>query len=665
MKSQTPNCNTTELRLIFVVVVVLYLLWMLVGVSGAAASTGERNLTVQIVPKFNNRPLAFEKFSLTNSTGQTFSVTRLDFLLSDFALRRSNGSWLEQTNWQAFLSLGQDHSSFTVEKIPAGNYNKIRFHVGLRPEINHSKPEQYPATHPLNPVLNGLHWGWAGGYVFFAIEGNWLADGRKISGYSLHLGNDPMLMTVEMPVELKFASNESLQLALNLDRVLDLKITDENSSTHSRKGDDLAESLRKKVERAFSLFPEDGVLRRPDLKSEKNWGVVELHPPKTTTPYRLTFSAQFPVPDLPRDNPLTEEGVELGRHLFNEKFLSVNNQQSCASCHREENAFSDTGKQFSVGAEGQIGARNAMPIFNLAWKKNFFWDGRAATLREQVLMPIQNPIEMHETLERVVTKLTMGGTGVSPVVSGVPPETVGRAGRFPLTNVERQSNSHDEIRRDAEFDGRDARANQDAATPDYPALFERAFGSREITADKIARALEQFILTRVSFDSKFDRAMDGKEELTEEEQRGFQLFVTESDARRGQFGADCFHCHGGPLFQSQTFANNGLDSKFTDHGRFDFTKKDGDKGKFSVPSLRNVAVTAPYMHDGRFKTLEEVVEHYSTGVKRNDTLDPNLAKHPDSGIRLSDDDKRALVAFLKTLTDTRFAQDAREIAKTP
>lgn len=131
--------------------------------------------------------------------------------------------------------------------------------------------------------------------------------------------------------------------------------------------------------------------------------------------------------------------------------------------------------------------------------------------------------------------------------------------------------------------------------------------------------------------------------------------MTEYDPRREQFGADCFHCHGGPLFQSQTFANNGSDGALKDIGREKVTGKAADRGKFATPSLRNIALTAPYMHDGRFRTLEEVVEHYATGMPRNPTLDPNLAKHPDGGVPLSVADKRALVAFLKTLTDAKFA----------
>ena len=144
--------------------------------------------------------------------------------------------------------------------------------------------------------------------------------------------------------------------------------------------------------------------------------------------------------------------------------------------------------------------------------------------------------------------------------------------------------------------------------------------------------------------------------MSDLEKRGYELFITEYDPRREQFGADCFHCHGGPLFQSQTFANNGLDSEFKDLGRAKITGNIFDQGKFSTPSLRNVALTAPYMHDGRFQTLEEVIAHYATGLKRSATLDPNLAKHPDGGVPLNAADQQALVAFLKTLTDEKFVR---------
>jgi cytochrome c peroxidase len=276
-------------------------------------------------------------------------------------------------------------------------------------------------------------------------------------------------------------------------------------------------------------------------------------------------------------------------------------------------------------------------LFNLAWRNSFFWDGRAPALRAQALLPIQDHTEMDESLTNVVAKLrqserkkgTKGEkeTAASDGNSPLPP--------FSLSHPHSASPGVQE-------------------SPDFPALFTAAFGAPEITPEKIGLAIESFVLTLTSFDSKFDRALRGEVEFTDVEKRGFELFMTEYDPRREQFGADCFHCHGGPLFQSQTFANNGLDAEFKDPGRAKATGKDSDQGKFSTPSLRNIALTAPYMHDGRFQTLVEVIEHYSTGVKRSATLDPNLAKHPDGGIRLTETDQRALVAFLQTLTDEKY-----------
>ncbi|MEY3896979.1 MAG: hypothetical protein RLZZ214_2500, partial [Verrucomicrobiota bacterium] len=264
---------------------------------------------------------------------------------------------------------------------------------------------------------------------------------------------------------------------------------------------------------------------------------------------------------------------------------------SCASCHAADAAFSDP-RKFSTGVRGQTGTRNSMPLMNLAWKTSYFWDGRAPSLRAQALMPIQDHTEMDETLERVINKLT--------------------------------------------------------AKSDYPPLFVAAFGPSDISAEKIGLALEQYLLTLTAHDSKFDQALRGKAALSGDEMRGFELFMTEYEPRTGQTGADCFHCHGGPLFSDHQFHNNGLGGD--DPGRAKITGATGDQGKFASPSLRNIALTAPYMHDGRFATLEEVVEHYSSGVLRGPTLDPNLAKHPAGGLNLGTADKAALVAFLKTLT---------------
>jgi cytochrome c peroxidase len=551
-------------------------------------------LRLAVVPRFAGTPLVLDSLANTSAAGQFISVTRLDFLLSGLALHRADGVWVAATNQFAYLNGRAGRTTFTLPSLPAGDYDRVRFHIGVPERDNHANPASLAADHPLNPNVNGLHWNWQGGYVFFAIEGDWIKPDGKRSGYSYHLATDRLLMTVELPVKLDLGADLELGLALNVDQVFSaphrLRITDDFTSTHSRAEDQLADQLHENLQHAFAV--ESVRVVPPSLLAAR--GPVTIEMATNATPYRLTISRFFPQPALPLDNPLTEEGVELGRHLFHDSSLSINNRQSCASCHQAERAFADS-RPYSLGAEGQAGARHAMPLFNLAWKNSFFWDGRAPSLRDQVLRPIQDPLEMHETLTNVVRKL-------------------------------------------------DALASNQV-------LFARAFGTPEITADRIARALEQFLLTRVSHHSRFDRSLAGKAELTEEEKRGFELFNTEYDPRRGQFGADCFHCHGGPLFQSQGFANNGLDAEGKDRGRALVTGKSGDKGRFAVPSLRNVAITAPYMHDGRFTTLEEVVAHYSTGVQRSATLDPNLAKHPDGGLQLGAEDQRALLAFLNTLTD--------------
>jgi cytochrome c peroxidase len=316
-----------------------------------------------------------------------------------------------------------------------------------------------------------------------------------------------------------------------------------------------------------------------------------------TTSYAFTVPAGFPQPALPADNPLTVEGIALGRALFSDARLSGNGTQSCASCHAPTRAFSDT-VALSVGAAGVTGKRNAMPLGNLAWSPRYAWDGSQPRIRDQALAAWTNPIEMQGDPSAVVTRM---------------------AGDAKLGDA-----------------------------------FRAAFGTREITAKRITLALEQYLLTQLSADSKFDRALRGEAQLTDDEKRGFELFATEFDPTRGKRGADCFHCHGGALFTDFTFKDNGLDLAARDTGRALATGKAGDAGKFKTPSLRDVAVTAPYMHDGRFATLEEVVAHYDHGVQRSAALDPNLAKHPDAGLQLSSDDQRALVAFLKTLTDSRF-----------
>ena len=324
------------------------------------------------------------------------------------------------------------------------------------------------------------------------------------------------------------------------------------------------------------------------------------------TPYTLIYPNHVQEPDLNPDNPLTVQGVKLGRMLFHDPILSKDGTQSCASCHNQNNGFSDTA-QFSIGVNGLPGGRQAMGVINMAWNSNgFFWDGRAQLLRHQALLPIQDELEMDEELPNVVAKLS--------------------------------------------------------AQAQYREQFVRAFGSEDITPERMSLAMEQFMNSVISFDSKYDRYLMGLEELTESEERGRQLYFTEYNPFFPEdSGADCQHCHGGSNFENDLYMNNGLDTEenMEDDGFMTVTENPMDKGKFKVTTLRNIALTPPYMHDGRFQTLEEVIAHYNDGIQIAPSLDPALLATTDTGLMLDEQDIADLVAFLHTLTDDNFRTDPR------
>lgn len=310
--------------------------------------------------------------------------------------------------------------------------------------------------------------------------------------------------------------------------------------------------------------------------------VPSAHPPRPT-PYELAVPAGFPAPTIPPDNPLTVEGIALGERLFADPILSVDSTIACASCHLPEHAFSDP-RPFSQGVGGPTN-RHSMPLFNALWSRSFFWDGRAASLEEQALEPVQQAVEMGEDWDRVVAKL------------------------------ERHA--------------------------EYPALFARAFGDALISRRRVVQAIAQFERTLISADSKYDRWLAGQAAFTPAEERGFVLFHTEA--------GDCFHCHVAPLFTDNEFHNTGLELDPRDEGLAALSGKRLDRGKFKTPTLRNVEYTAPYMHDGRFQTLEEVVAHYDAGFHRTVLTDPLLLVRPNLDLNRADQD--ALIAFLKTLSD--------------
>ena len=317
--------------------------------------------------------------------------------------------------------------------------------------------------------------------------------------------------------------------------------------------------------------------------------------------------------NMPEDNVITDWGATLGRVLFYEKALSLNNTLSCASCHHQENNFADP-VAFSVGFEGEVTNRNSMSLTNARYYEHekFFWDERAATLEDQILIPIQDHIEMGLTIDEMISRLE--------------------------------------------------------DRPYYALLFEKAFGDSNITPERVAKATSQFIRSIVSFTSKFDKAVVASgitqsnliksplEGLTELENRGVDLFF---NIYRG-----CTSCHSFGFQIADLAMNNGLDSEFTDLGVGGFTGNDYQMGKFKVPSLRNIAVSGPYMHDGRFETLEEVLEHYSSGIQFSPTLDVRF-RGIGSGnttvrqMDLTEDEKEGLIAFLHTLTDEEFLRDEK------
>ena len=313
---------------------------------------------------------------------------------------------------------------------------------------------------------------------------------------------------------------------------------------------------------------------------------------QTLTPYELDIPQGFPQMVVPKNNPMTVQGVELGRKLFYDVRLSGDNTQACATCHFSTASYADSA-QFSTGITGAIGDRNAMAVVNVGYSFSLFWDGRAATLEEQALAPVTNPVEMNATWPDVLTKL-----------------------------------------------------NADSY---YRDEFKFVYGVNVIDSFDVARALAQFERTMISGNSKYDKYLRGELILSDEEFRGLSIFMTEK--------GDCFHCHGTVLTMGYDYENNGLQNVMTDFGRGDITNYATDIGKFKPPTLRNIELTAPFMHNGSLATLEEVVEFYNSGVNQSS---PNIsplmlkANRPGGSLNLTATEKSDLVVFLKTLTDMDF-----------
>ncbi|MEQ3665052.1 MULTISPECIES: cytochrome-c peroxidase [unclassified Olleya] len=315
-------------------------------------------------------------------------------------------------------------------------------------------------------------------------------------------------------------------------------------------------------------------------------------------PLQLDLPSNFPDITYNLDNnPITDAGFELGKRLFYEGKLSSNGAIACAFCHEQAFAFTHHGHNLSHGVNGGIGLRNAQPIQNLAYQTSFMWDGAASHLDLQPILPITSELEMGETLSNVIVKL--------------------------------QQDSY------------------------YQEQFAKAFDGGEVNTENMLKALSQFMLMMISSNSKYDKYVRQEDNVT--------LTTTELDGLN-TFQNKCSSCHASDLFTDQTFRNNGLpiNPQLNDKGRFNILENPDDLYKFKVPSLRNVEVSYPYMHDGRFSTLEVVLDFYNSGIVDNGNVDASLQKTDGTyGISLSAYEKESLIAFLKTLTDNQFLEDER------
>jgi len=358
---------------------------------------------------------------------------------------------------------------------------------------------------------------------------------------------------------------------------------------------------------------------RPDKKGE----VIPYKP----TPYQIQIPQYFPTNlNIPSDNPMTVEGIELGRYLYYDGRLSgrtnSDSLMTCATCHIQANSFvcGVNNPEFinghPYGLTGVLTPHTMLPHINLVFNsEGYLWDGLISNSNTNLGMaslgvPSKQPYNL-QNIESVVW-----------LVIVLPSEING--------NIDRTVNTIQNI-------------------PMYPPMFLKAFGSDTVTIDRICKAIAQFVRTLISSNSKFDQYLNGVVNLTDAEQRGFDLFTTEQ--------ADCFHCHGTgtPLWTTNLFYNNGKDIVFTDpDDRFSVTKNPADIGAYRAPTLRNIGFTAPYMHDGRFKTLDEVLNFYNSEVKWSPSISPFMTKVKAGGTHLTSSQLADLKTFLATLNDTIF-----------
>jgi cytochrome c peroxidase len=539
-------------------------------------------------------------------------------------------------------------------KVPEGRYTGLFFRVGVPAELNHVNPALYPA-----PLSNtALHWVWLLGYKFFRLDLNLTEDEeRTASGFEVHLGSDQCSRKGSdisckrenvAEVELSSFDTENDKVVLDLGALLSGVSLERKDGEESVPGctSKLADRDCDPVFTAFGLDLKSGTPRasqrvfRAEAREEEDPTRAELDASdliseetdagseRGDASYELERPPHFPRPNIPELNPLSAEKVELGRHLFYDKRLSLNETQACASCHKQELAFTD-GLAVGVGSTGQKHSRGAMSLANLVYSTTFTW-----------VNPLVSDLEIQSTI---------------PLFGDTPVE-LGFKGR--------ENELNERLRNDAT----------------YQRLFRAAYPEEKdpFTVLFIARAIASFERTLISGNSAYDRYKLGDDDaISESAKHGEALFFDTTNSLRT---FECFHCHGGPTFSDQLTHDNSRSGDAPFHntglynigpygsypednpGLFEFTGREPDRGRFKAPTLRNIAKTAPYMHDGSIATLEDVVAHYAAGGRNIESgphmgdgrlsKNKNILIHGFSGA--SQEDRQDLVAFLKSLTDEDF-----------
>lgn len=575
-------------------------------------------------PVVGTESLLAAQLRYTNAAQNEFSVDKFEFLLTDVVLVRADAA-AETLSAALYVDAFDDATHRSPPRsVPAGVYTALRFRWGVRPEVN--------TLGFLPPGLDGMVWPspLGGGYHCMRLEGTYTQAAPGDRSYKLHAGvlqrggiTTVGSVEIELPLgNLRLEGPAPVTLGVFVDvlRTMDTPAIDLRQAWSDQSACPITPLVCTFGDPSMPSHEVQGLLRdnaadifRLTAAPAGSSGPTAFDPtPELLYDNPLYFGGRtlrLPRMPQPSDNPTTREGVALGRRLFHDRILSLDLSQSCATCHVQTNGFAEP-NPVSRGVTGAFGHFNASALINLGWSSQplpgaqprhvgVFWDGRARSLEEQALAPVPSVLEMNLPWDVAIERLR----------------------------------SH----------------------PDYPRRFGEAFPGRAITPDLVSMALAQFQRTLISFDSKYDRVMRGESSFTAAEARGYEAFNLEL--------ADCFHCHGHPFYLqdvgSSNFANNGLDAVIDPQspGLFGVTGEERDRGRFRVPTLRNIAYTAPYMHDGRFASLDEVVEHYSSGVQlESPNLDANLRIRAQRG-PFSAQTKADLVAFLLTLSDPNFVTD--------